>query len=123
MRTYHYRGIHRARHGVVFGVCRGLANHFDFSLFWVRVIAAGLILFTGVWPGVVLYILAALLMKPEPVLPAASAEEREFCDRYAHARHDAAQRLRRRYDHLDDRIRRMEDVVTSREFDWDRRLG
>jgi len=123
MRTYHYRGIHRSRHGVVFGVCRGLANHFDFSLFWVRVIAAGLILFTGVWPGVVLYILAALLMKPEPVLPTASVEEREFCDRYSDARHDAAQRLRRRYDHLDDRIRRMEDVVTSREFDWDRRLG
>jgi phage shock protein C len=123
MRTYHYRGIHRSRHGVVFGVFRGLANHFDFSLFWVRIIAAGLILFTGVWPGVVLYILAALLMKPEPVLPAASAEEREFCDRYADGRHDAAQRLRRRYDHLDDRIRRMEDVVTSREFDWDRRLG
>ena len=123
MRTYDYRGIHRSRRGVVFGVCRGLANHFDFSLFWVRVIAAGLILFTGVWPGVVLYILAALLMKPEPVLPAASAGEREFCDRYTDARHDAAQRLRRRYDHLDDRIRRMEDVVTSREFDWDRRLG
>jgi phage shock protein C len=123
MRTYDYRGIHRSRHGVVFGVCRGLANHFDFSLFWVRGIAAGLILFTGVWPGVVLYILAALLMKPEPVLPAASAGEREFCDRYADARHDAAQRLRRRYDRLDDRVRRMEDVVTSREFDWDRRLG
>ena len=123
MRTHPYRGIHRSRRGVVFGVCRGLAEHFDFSLFWVRVIAAGLILFTGVWPGAVLYILAALLMKPEPVLAAASPEEREFCDRYADARHETAQRLRRRYDSLDERIRRMEDVVTSREFDWNRRLG
>jgi phage shock protein C len=123
MRTYHYRGIHRSRQGVIFGVCRGLAGHFDFSLFWVRVIALGLIVFTGVWPGVVLYILAALLMKPEPILPVSSPEEREFCDRYAGARHEAAHRLRRRYDTLEGRIRRMEDVVTSREFDWDRRLG
>ena len=123
MRTNFNRGIHRSRRGIVFGVCRGLAEHFDFSLFWVRVIAAGLILFTGVWPGAVLYILAALLMKPEPVLAAASPEEREFCDRYADARHETAQRLRRRCDSLDERIRRMEDVVTSREFDWDRRFN
>lgn len=123
MSRLRYRGMYRSRQGAVFGVCRGLARHFDFSVFWVRVIAFGLILFTGVWPGVVLYILAALLMKSEPVLPVESETEREFYDRYADSHHDAAQRLRRRYDTLEKRIRRMEDVVTSREFDWDRRLG
>ncbi len=123
MSTLRYRGMYRSRQGAVFGVCRGLAQHFDFSVFWVRAIAFSLILFTGVWPGVVLYILAALLMKSEPVLPVESETEREFYDRYADSRHDAAQRLRQRYDTLEKRIRRMEDVVTSREFDWDRRLG
>ena len=122
MRTYSYKGIHRSRNGAIFGVCRGLANHFDFSLFWVRVISCVLLVGTGVWPGVVLYILAALLMKPEPVLPPASAGEREFYDRFTASRHDAAERLKRRYDNLEQRIRRMEDVVTSREFDWDSRI-
>jgi len=123
MRTAHYKGIHRSRNGVIFGVCRGLANHFDFSLFWVRVIACVLLVCTGIWPGMVLYTLAALIMKPEPVLPVSSAAEGAFYDRYASSRQDAAERLKRRYDSLDQRIRRMEDVVTSREFDWDRRLG
>lgn len=123
MKPNRYRGMYRSRNGAVFGVCRGLSNHFDFSLFWVRVIAFTLLVLTGVWPGVVLYILAALLMKPEPVLPVSSDAEREFYNQYSDSHHEAAERLRRRYDHLEKRIRRMEDVVTSREFDWDSRLG
>ena len=30
--------------------------------------------------------------------------------------------VQRRYEGLEERIRRMEDVVTSREYDWERRL-
>ena len=30
-------------------------------------------------------------------------------------------RLKRTYDTLERRLRRMEDVVTSRDFDWDQR--
>jgi phage shock protein C len=122
MKTNRIRGIYRSRQGAVFGVCRGLADHFDVSRFWVRVIAVALLVSTGVWPGVVLYILAALLLKPEPAMPPASEGEREFYDQYADSHHEAAERLRRRYENLDKRIRRMEDVVTSREFDWDSRL-
>ncbi|HSV92652.1 MAG TPA: envelope stress response membrane protein PspC, partial [Desulfobacterales bacterium] len=98
-------------------------RYLDVPVFWTRVVVIVAFFLSSMWPVVLLYILAALLMKPEPVLPAASEEERAFCDRYADARHETAQRLRRRYDSLDERIRRMEDVVTSREFDWDRRLG
>jgi phage shock protein C len=32
-------------------------------------------------------------------------------------------RLKRTYDNLDRRIQRMEHIVTSREYDWDRRLN
>jgi phage shock protein C len=70
----------------------------------------------------ILYLLAALVMKPEPVIPISSPGERQFYDAYASSRHEAAERLKRRYDGLEERIRRMEDVVTSREYDWERRL-
>jgi phage shock protein C len=117
------RGVYRSRNGAIFGVCRGLAEHFDFSVFWVRLIAVILLVFTGLWPAMILYLLAALVMKPAPARPFASHEEKTFYDRYASSRRDAAESLKRRYEHLENRIRRMEDIVTSREFDWDRRMG
>ncbi|UCF91824.1 MAG: envelope stress response membrane protein PspC [Desulfobacterales bacterium] len=115
-------GLYRSRNGVILGVCRGLAEYFDFSVFWARAIAIVLLLVSGVWPAAGLYLIAALLMKPEPVIPIHTDEEREFYDSYTHSRHGAAQRLKRRYEHLERRIRRMEHIVTTREFDWENRL-
>lgn len=123
MRDYTRKGIYRSRQGAIFGVCRGLAQHFDFSVFWVRVIAVILLFFSGVVPAMVVYLLAALMMKPEPAVPPSSPEEREFNDPYTASRHDAAQRLKRRCEELDKRIRRMEDKVTSKEYSWERRMG
>jgi len=123
MRDYSRRGIYRSRHGAIFGVCRGVAEHFDFSVFWVRTIAVILLIFSGVGPALVVYLLAALIMKPAPAIPIASADEQEFYDHYTSSRHEAAQRLKRRYETLEQRIRRMEDVVTTREYDWESRLS
>ena len=44
------RGLYRSRNGIIFGVCRGLAEYFDFSVFWVRMIAVILLFVTGLWP-------------------------------------------------------------------------
>lgn len=123
MRIYSRRGIYRSRQGVIFGVCRGLAQHFDFSVFWVRVIAVILLFFTGFVPAIVVYLLAALMMKSEPSAPLSATDEREFYDNDTVSRHDAARRLKRRYQELDERIRRMEDKVTSKEYSWERRMG
>jgi phage shock protein C len=116
-------GLYRSRNGVILGVCRGIAEYFDFSAFWVRAIAVGLLIFSGFWPVTILYFIAALLMKPEPAIPIDTDEEQEFYDSYVHSRKGAIDRLKRRYDNLERRIRRMEDTVTSREFNWDSKLN
>ena len=116
-------GLYRSRNGVILGVCRGIAEYFDFSAFWVRAIAVGLFIFSGFWPVTILYFIAALLMKPEPAIPIDTDEEQEFYDSYVHSRKGAIDRLKRRYDNLERRIRRMEDTVTSREFNWDSKLN
>lgn len=116
-------GLYRSRKGVILGVCRGIAECFDFSIFWVRAIAVILLFFTGFWPIMVLYFGAALLMKPEPALPIHTEDEQEFYDSYLHSRKGAADRLKRRYDNLERRIQRMEHAVTTREFDWEHRLN
>jgi phage shock protein C len=116
-------GIYRSRKGVIFGVCRGLAEHFDFSIVWARVIAIIFLLVTGFWPAIGLYLIATLLMKPAPVVPIKTEAEQEFYDSYANSRHLAARRIKRRYENLERRIRRMEHIVTAREFDWDEKLN
>ena len=69
-----------------------------------------------------LYLIAALLMKPAPVVPLSTADEQEFYDSYANSRHLAVMRLKRRYRNLERRLQRMEHTVTSREFDWNEKL-
>ncbi len=121
-RVFH-TGLYRSRKGAILGVCRGIAEAFDFSVFWTRAVAVIALLISGFWPITGLYFLAALLMKPEPVIPIETDEHQEFYDSYVHSRHSAVDRIKRRFERLDRRIRRMEDVVTAREFDWDRRLN
>lgn len=116
-------GVYRSRNGIILGVCRGIAEYFDFSIFWVRAIALILLFITGFWPITGLYFIAALLMKPEPVVPIQTEEEQEFYDSYTHSSRGAIDRLKRRYDNLEGRIQRMEHTVTTREFDWDHRLN
>jgi phage shock protein C len=116
-------GLYRSRRGVILGVCRGIAEAFDLSVFWTRAVAVFALLISGFWPVTGLYFLAALLMKPEPVIPIENEAHQEFYDSYVHSRHGAVERLKRRYERLDRRIRRMEDAVTTREFEWDRRLN
>ena len=122
--TLNYRkGIYRSRNGAILGVCKGLAEHFDFSVFWTRVIALILLLVAGFLPAIGLYLLAALLMKPEPVVPIQDSAEKEFYDSYANSRQGAVQRLKRRYENLQRRIQRIEHIVTSTEYDWENRLN
>ncbi len=120
-RRYPY-GIYRSRNGMILGVCKGLAAHFDFSVFWTRVIALIVLFVAGFLPAIGLYLLAALLMKPEPVIPIKDSAEKEFYDSYTYSRQGAVQRLRRRYQNLQRRIQRMEHIVTSAEYNWENRL-
>ena len=121
-RSIFRRGPYRSRKGAILGVCRGIADYFDFSVFWVRAIAVMLLVFTKFWLVIGLYILAALLMKSEPAIYIRTGARHEGDSRYTYAKQDTAERLKRKWKHLERRIRRMEDKATSREFDWNRRM-
>ena len=59
--------LYRSRHKMILGVCRGLADYFSLPAFGVRAAALVLLIGTGFWPIGALYLLAALILKPEPV--------------------------------------------------------
>jgi phage shock protein C len=63
---YPRRGLYRSRSGLLFGVCKGIADYFDISVFWTRIIVVVTFILTGFCPVGIAYILGALLMKPEP---------------------------------------------------------
>ena len=121
MITYRRR-LYRSRDGMVFGVCQGLADYSELSVFWLRVILIAAFIFSGFFPVVFLYLIAAIIMKLEPVHPVNSDDDLEFYQSYASDRAMALSRVRRKLKHLERRTRRMESHVTAREFDWDARL-
>jgi phage shock protein C len=106
-------GLYRSRNGILLGVCKGLADYLGFSVHGVRAILIICLILSGFWPIMGLYFLAALIMKPEPAIPVMSEPDRK----------GAVERLKRRYENMERRLRHMEDAVTTREFDWDRRLN
>ncbi|HOC70572.1 MAG: DNA-binding transcriptional activator PspC [Candidatus Hydrogenedentes bacterium ADurb.Bin101] len=115
-------GPYRSRNGIIFGACRGLAEHFGLSVTGTRLLVIVLAVFTGIWPMVAGYLLAALLMRVEPILPLSSDTDAEFYNSYAASRTMALRRLKSTYDHLESRIQRLENLVTSRKYDWEQRL-
>jgi len=117
------RGMYRSRGGIVAGVCQGLADHYGFSVFWLRVIVVVLLFMSGIWPVLFVYFLASLVMKPEPVRPIQTEDEQDFYDSYVHSRPSAARHLKRRFEALDSRLQRMEDTVTGREFEWEQKMN
>jgi len=112
------RGVYRSRQGIIFGVCRGLAEHVNFSVFWTRALVLVLFLFTGFWPVGVLYLVAGLLLKPGPVIPLENERDEEFYSTYTRSRSSAIRRIKEKFDNIDRRIQRMEHTVTSKEFDF-----
>lgn len=116
-------GLYRSRDGVIFGVCRGLADYLNFPVFWMRVLAVCAMFFTGFWPLIAAYVVAAFLMKPEPIVEFKEESDQEFYESYVNSRTMALARLKRTYDNLERRIRRMENLVTARDYDWERRLN
>lgn len=115
-------GIYRARDGVFLGVCKGVADYFDFPTFWVRMALVVVFIFSGFWPVIGVYLVAAFFMKPKPIKPIESEDEKDFYDSYVNSPQRGAQRLKRKLKNLERRIRSMEDQVTARDYDWERRF-
>lgn len=117
------RTLYRSRKGVIFGVCEGLARYAQLSPFWVRVGAVAALFFTGFWPLVLIYLVAAIFIKPEPMIPMENVDDWAFYNNYSTNRQLALASLKNRFDGLERRTRRLEDIVTKPEYNWDQRFG
>ncbi|MHC1790436.1 PspC domain-containing protein [Solidesulfovibrio sp.] len=109
-RQFPRRGLYRSRRGMALGVCRGLAEYLGLPVLVVRAFTVVVFVTTG-FVAVLGYLACGVLMRLEPLDEAPSG-----------GLHRAAGDIARRAGDLDARIARMESHVTSREYDFDRRL-
>lgn len=115
--------LYRSRNGVIFGVCRGFADHFDLNVVWIRL---GMIIgfwMSGFFPIVLIYAILGLVIKLEPPIKPKTQSEEEAYQSFAGSGSLGLSRLKAKFDALDKRIQRMESVVTDRAYDWEQRLG
>lgn len=115
-------GLYRARDGKFMGVCQGVADYFHMPVFWIRALVIVATFATGFLPALGIYILLGLVLKPRPVVEVHSDSERAFYDDCLRSRSDAFRHLKERAQAVDSRLRRMEDVVTRKGYDWERRF-
>lgn len=117
------RTLYRSRGGWIFGVCQGIANYAEISVGWVRFGAIVGVILTAFWPMALIYLMAAIFIKPAPLSPPENVEDWEFYNTYTSDRRMALQGLKRKFDRLERRTRRLEGIVTTPEYEWDRKMG
>ncbi len=120
LRTY---GPFRAKDGVIFGVAKGLADHYGWSVGLVRLILALATVFLFFWPTIILYLVAALVMSPSPEGHLDTPEERDIWLQTQLDPEAALDQLNRRAGSVEKRLRRLEDFVTSKDYAWTRKMG
>lgn len=55
----------RSRHGILLGVCQGIADFFGISVAFVRILAFILLCSTGFFPFALIYLIAAIMLPVE----------------------------------------------------------
>jgi len=116
-----YRLYRDPEHGILAGVCAGIADYLGVERIVVRLaFVLGLVFF--IVPAGLAYILLAIALPTRPPALYRSDEEATFWRGVATAPDDTLAGLRRRFGDLEGRIREMERQVTSGELDLRRKF-
>lgn len=119
MQTKSYRqkmGLYRRRQGRwALGVCGGIADFFDLPAWCVRVLF--LILVSANSAFILLYLLLAFVMKPQPRQPFQDFGEEEVFHSYNTSRTETLDKIDRSFQRLNKRLQNLETIVTQPNFD------
>ena len=116
--------IYRSRtDSVFFGVCGGIAEHFDFPPWGVRIAFIIVTLTVFPWLPILYLVLGFAVFKlapPEEYVE--DYESREFWNTYQTSRSEALNKVHRHFQKLDKRLQRLESIVTNPNFELEEEL-
>jgi len=111
-------------HGWLAGVCRGIADYFDWKVQWVRVFVIAILILTTAWPVIIVYGVLWYVMeegdlnnpnRPKwsdmPLAAARAAGTTASTETASTTMRDIKERFMR----LDERLRRLEDAALSKD--------
>ena len=116
-----YRLYRDTEHGILAGVCAGIADYVGVERIVIRLAFVVALVFFIV-PAALAYIVLAIALPKRPPALYRSEEEATFWRGVATAPDDTLTGLRRRFGDLETRIRAMERQVTSGEHDLRRKF-
>lgn len=109
--------LYRSPRGKIFGVCTGLAEWRDLPADPVRLIVFLVVLATGIFPGALIYLAAALVI---PMNPGTSySNESIYSD---DSPKESEEELKSEYERLKRKVEKMESEMFNKERDWDDRF-
>jgi len=129
MNTVNGRTLYRnPKSGKVAGVCSGIADYFNFEIWLVRVIAVSIFLLGGSGFVFVIYITLWMILdiKPQSLEHREQYKDIEIKKKVWQAGESAKQALfdvNRQFNGLETRLRRLEEHVTSDNFDLKRQIN
>jgi len=116
MTTMATKRLYRSPRGKIFGVCTGLAEWRDLPADPVRLIVFLVVLATGIFPGALIYLLAALII---PMNPEGSYDSTIYSN---DAPDSSEEELKAEYERLKRKVEKMESEMFNKERDWDDRF-
>jgi phage shock protein C len=116
--------------GWIAGVCRGIADYFDWKVQWVRVAVIAIALLTVAWPVVIVYAVLWYVMESAdlaaPVRPKWSdlplAAARAASAASTESGTSSMRDIKERFTRLDERLRKLEDAALSKDDDLRREI-
>jgi phage shock protein C len=116
LNTLSLTGPFRSKNGLLFGVLRGIAEHYHISPFTLRLVFLIVSVFLVFWPMVIIYALAVLIMPLEPKFQLTKEADIELLLLGQADPAALVERLNDRFDGLEKKARRLEDIVTSKAY-------
>jgi phage shock protein C len=113
--------IYRSRHGELLGVCQGIADWRELPVGPIRLLIIVLAVSTGIFPILILYILAGIFMPLEPAHGGFKYKDygEDIRGKYRENRHHTVHDVKEEFDNLKERVSKMEDDVFDKEKEWD----
>ena len=108
--------------GRCMGVCAGIADYFDLSRKFVRILFIVALFLTGFWPMIIAYFILGFTLEAKPGDLYADDEEEQFWKQTRKAPDYTAAEMRQRFRDMERRTADMEAYMTSKRYKLEREL-